>query len=165
MKSILITLLVVGLLGGGLWWYGGKQREEQAALRAAREAEAAAAARDAKLELFGESGLDAHITWTDSGLGILTLTEGNGPHPLPGAYVKFNYIVRLKDGTEVQRLDKPTEARIGQMIPGVSSGLMQMRPGGRALLFIPPKLGYGSQAYGSIPPDSGLLFELELLAN
>ncbi len=165
MKGILITLLVVGLLGGGLWWFADRRNTEIAAAAAARAEAEAAATRQARLDLFGDAGLAEDIAWTDSGLGIQSLVAGDGPRPLPGGYVKFNYVVRLKDGTEVDRTAKPTEARIGQMIAGVSSGLQQMRPGGKARLFIPPLLGYGSRDHGPIPADSGLIFEVELLEN
>jgi FKBP-type peptidyl-prolyl cis-trans isomerase len=39
-----------------------------------------------------------------------------------------------------------------------------LKPGGRAIFFIPPSLGYGGMRSGTIPPVSGLIFEVELLA-
>jgi len=38
-----------------------------------------------------------------------------------------------------------------------------MKTGGRAILYIPPSLGYGSMSAGNIPPVSGLTFDIELL--
>jgi FKBP-type peptidyl-prolyl cis-trans isomerase len=70
--------------------------------------------------------------------------------------------VTLKDGTEVDRTGEPTDARIGQMISGVSAGLMQTKGGGRSLLFIPSKLAYGRRGFGPIPENAALLFEIEL---
>ena len=162
MKSIVVFLLVIGGIGGGLWWFADQRNTQIATEREAAEMAAAVQLRDERLALFGEEALADDIEWADSGLGIKHLVEGTGSMPLAGGYVTFGYRVRLKDGKEVQATDKPTEARIGQMIPGVSSGLTQMKRGGRALLFIPPKLGYGKRGYGPIPADAGLLFEVEL---
>ncbi|GAB5558856.1 MAG: hypothetical protein SynsKO_05030 [Synoicihabitans sp.] len=162
MKSILITIVVLGSLVGGVWWYADKRNAEIEARKEERRIAEENAVRDARLEMFGEAGLNPDIVWSESGLGILILEEGTGVKPLPGAEVAFSYKVTLKDGTEVDRTGEPTDARIGQMISGVSAGLMQTKGGGRSLLFIPPKLGYGRRAYGPIPENSALLFEIEL---
>lgn len=163
MKAVLITIIVIVAIGAGLWKVSADRRAEILARNEAIRQERAEAERRERTDLFGEAGLDPAITWTETGLGYIIHEEGSGLQPKPGAEVTFNYTVRLKDGTEVDRTEKPIEARIGQMIPGVSAGLQKLKTGGRALLFIPPKLGYGSQAYGTIPPDSGLLFEVELV--
>ncbi len=165
MKAVLITLLIIGGIGFGLWKVSSDRRAEVLAKNEAIRQERAQAERNERLELFGEAGLDPAITWTETGLGYLVYEEGSGAHPVPGAEVNFNYTVTLKDGTQVDKTTEPIEARIGQMIPGVSAGLQKIKPGGRALLFIPPRLGYGSQEYGTIPPDSGLLFEIKLERN
>jgi FKBP-type peptidyl-prolyl cis-trans isomerase FkpA len=53
---------------------------------------------------------------------------------------------------------------VNRMIPGVDRAVLGMKVGGRRTLLVPPKLGYGSRlAYGMVPPDSTLLFEVELL--
>jgi len=163
MKAIIITLLIVGGIGVGLWKVSSERRAEVLAKNEAIRQERASAERNERVEFFGEAGLDPEITWTPTGLGYIIYERGTGMRPAAGAEVTFNYIVKLKDGTEVDRTKEPIDARIGQMISGVSAGLQLIQVGGRALLFIPPKLGYGSQAFGSIPPDSGLLFEVELV--
>ena len=162
MKGILVTILLIGALGGGAWWFANQRNERIAAEQAVAEEAALTALRDERVALFGEAALAEDIEWSETGMGIKQLKAGAGPRPLAGGYVTFSYEVRLKDGTEVQRTEKPTEARIGQMIPGVSAGLMKMGRGGRALLLIPPKLAYGKSGYGPIPADAGLLFEIEL---
>lgn len=163
MKNALIALILLGAMATGVWWFADQRNTRIAAEQEAARLAAEAAVREERLQLFGEPALDQNIAWTDSGLGVLHLKEGTGGRPYPGGYVKFTYTVRLADGTTVQTNDKPTEARIGQMIPGVSSGLQQMKEGGHAILFIPPRLGYGGSSYGSIPPNSGLVFEVNLL--
>lgn len=162
MKSILLTILVLGSLVGGIWWYADKRTAEIEARQEERRIAEEKAVRDERVELFGEAALNPAISWSESGLGILVLEEGTGAKPLVGAEVTFSYKVTLRDGTEVNRTDEPTDARIGQMISGVSAGLMQTNSGGRSLLFIPSKLAYGRQAYGPIPKNSALLFEIHL---
>jgi FKBP-type peptidyl-prolyl cis-trans isomerase len=163
MKAIFITLIVIGGIGWGLWKVSSDRRAEVLAQNEAIRQQQADAERQERLDFFGEAGLDPQITWTNTGLGYIIHEPGTGMRPTPGAEVSFNYIVKLKDGREVDRTTAPIDARIGQMIPGVSAGLQLIQVGGRALLFIPPQLGYGRQAFGSIPPDSGLLFEVELV--
>jgi len=162
MKSILLTILVLGSLVVGVWWYADKRNAEIEARNEQRRIAEQQAVRDERVEMFGEAALNPDIVWSDSGLGILVLEEGTGVKPLAGAEVTFSYKVTLNDGTEVNRTDKPTDARIGQMISGVSAGLMQTKGGGRSLLFIPAKLAYGRRAYGPIPENSALLFEIAL---
>lgn len=52
----------------------------------------------------------------------------------------------------------------GGLIQGWSLGMAGMKEGGRRLLAIPPELGYGANSVGSIPPNSTLLFEVEVVS-
>ncbi|HET7060040.1 MAG TPA: FKBP-type peptidyl-prolyl cis-trans isomerase [Candidatus Saccharimonadales bacterium] len=51
-----------------------------------------------------------------------------------------------------------------QVIPGWEEGLYGMQAGGTRLIIIPPAVGYGSQAHGSVPANSVLVFEVQLLS-
>jgi FKBP-type peptidyl-prolyl cis-trans isomerase FkpA len=53
--------------------------------------------------------------------------------------------------------------RLDEVIPGWTEGLQAMRPGGVSVLIVPPGLGYGKRPQGRIPPDSTLVFRVELL--
>jgi peptidylprolyl isomerase len=51
----------------------------------------------------------------------------------------------------------------GRVIKGWDQGLMGMQVGGKRRLLVPAHLGYGERTMGKIPPNSNLVFEIELL--
>jgi len=106
---------------------------------------------------------------TASGLRIQDLKVGDGPTPKPGQTVSVNYTGWLENGKEFDSSAKhggPAQFQLGgNLIKGWNEGLATMKVGGKRKLFVPSKLGYG--AVGSppnIPPNSNLVFEIELLA-
>jgi FKBP-type peptidyl-prolyl cis-trans isomerase len=118
-------------------------------------------------EFFGAAvAADPAVTWRPNGLGVKIITPGEGETPEPAQRVVVNYTGKLKDGTvfNASPADKPAEFKLGEMIPGMTAGIALLKPGGRAILYIPPSLGYGSLRVGKIPPVSGLVFEVELVA-
>ena len=118
-------------------------------------------------KLFGAEGKAADITWRTSGLGIRILVPGEGPAPKMADTVRVHYVGRLKDGTvfdDSHPRGKPSEFVVNQLIGGWSVAMSSLKAGGRGIFFIPPMLGYGSRAVGKIPANSGLIFEVELLA-
>lgn len=104
---------------------------------------------------------------TPSGLGIQTIVEGKGDAPKMGQNVVVHYSGWLKDGTPFDSSYPrgfPATFRLGEVIPGWNEGLQQMKPGGTAILVIPPDLGYGARGAGAkIPGGSTLVFRVELL--
>jgi hypothetical protein len=107
-------------------------------------------------------------TTTDSGLKIQDLRVGDGESPKPGQTVSVNYVGTLENGAEFDNSYKkggPVDFRIGvgAVIKGWDEGLMGMKVGGKRRLFIPSKLGYASVPRPGIPPNSNLIFEIELL--
>ncbi len=52
----------------------------------------------------------------------------------------------------------------GQVIGGFNQGVTGMKEGGQRRVVIPPSLGYGSQAQGTIPANSTLVFDIELVS-
>lgn len=105
-------------------------------------------------------------TTTSSGLAYEVLREGNGDSPTKNQIVKVNYKGTLKDGTVFDSSydrGEPTEFQVNQVIQVWQEGLALMKAGGKAKLVIPAELAYGSSQMGSIPPNSELTFEVELL--
>jgi len=78
-----------------------------------------------------------------------------------------HYTGTLMDGTKFDSSKdrgQPFTTRIpGQVIQGWNRGIPGMKVGGKRKLTIPPSLGYGPAPQGKIPPNSTLVFEIELL--
>ena len=105
---------------------------------------------------------------TESGLKYVDIVEGNGEFPLVGDKVKVHYTGTLEDGTKFDSSrdrDRPFEFTIGvgRVIKGWDEGVASMKVGGKRKLTIPPELGYGSRNMGTIPSNSTLLFDVELI--
>lgn len=106
---------------------------------------------------------------TPSGLKYIDLVEGTGPTPQPGQQLSVHYTGTLENGTEFDssyRKGQPMEFRfaVQPMIKGWDEGLKTMKVGGKRKLIVPPSLGYGAQGKPDIPPNSTLIFEVELLS-
>ena len=111
----------------------------------------------------------AEMKKTNTGLYYKITKEGTGPFPIKGDKVSVHYKGTLLDGTvfdsSYQR-NQPIEFDIGlgQVIPGWDEGIMLLNKGAGARFVIPSNLAYGSRgAGGIIPPNSTLIFEVELL--
>lgn len=109
------------------------------------------------------------IIETSSGLKYVDEVVGSGSSPKTGQTVKVHYTGWLENGkkfdSSVDR-GEPFEFTIGvgQVIKGWDEGVSTMKVGGKRKLTILPKLAYGSMGAGNtIPPDSTLTFDVELL--
>lgn len=105
---------------------------------------------------------------TASGLKYVDLVEGTGASPQPGQTVVVHYTGTLQNGTKFDSSrDKgqpvPFVIGRGKVIKGWDEGLMTMKVGGRRKLIVPPQLGYGVTGNQNIPPNSTLIFDVELI--
>lgn len=97
------------------------------------------------------------------------ITVGTGAEAVEGKSVTVNYVGTLKsDGTKFDSSydrNEPFTFNLGagEVIPGWEQGVVGMKVGGKRKLVIPSSLAYGEQQAGSIPPNSDLVFEIELL--
>lgn len=109
----------------------------------------------------------AAMTRTPSGLLYRDVSAGEGEPVSPGDRVAVHYVGWLPDGTQVDARvppQEPLEFRVGagQVIRGWEEGVVGMRPGGQRQLVVPPHLGYGRADTGAVPPNTTLVFLLEL---
>jgi FKBP-type peptidyl-prolyl cis-trans isomerase FkpA len=105
-------------------------------------------------------------TKTASGIGITMLKEGAGATPVSSDTVKVHYRGVLTDGKEFDSSygrGQPATFPLNRVIPCWTEGVQAIKVGGKAKLLCPPELAYGSRGVGSIPPNSTLIFEVELL--
>ena len=106
---------------------------------------------------------------TASGLEYGFLTKGSGSEAPPRAAdeVRVHYTGWLTNGTKFDSSrdrGQPTEFSLNGVIAGWTEGLQLMQPGDRCKFVIPSDLAYGPQGRPSIPPNSTLVFDVELLA-
>lgn len=137
------------------------QRAQQQAMAA--EAEANEAVADSFLATVAER---EGVQTTDSGLMYEVVERGDGPTPDAEDRVTVHYRGTLPGGTQFDSSydrDEPSTFSLQGVIPGFAEGIQLMPVGSTYRLYIPPDLGYGPQGSGPIPPNSALVFELELL--
>lgn len=105
---------------------------------------------------------------TASGLIYKIIEQGNGKQAAKGDKVTVHYTGTLTNGTKFDSSkdrNQPFSFKlgIGQVIKGWEEGIALMREGDKVVLTIPSELGYGDRDMGNIPPNSTLIFEVELL--
>lgn len=102
-----------------------------------------------------------------SGVVVTHLKQGSGSAPSASDTVKVHYRGTLVNGTEFDssyRRNEPATFPLDRVIPCWTQGMQKMKPGGKARLFCPSQTAYGARGIpGTIPPDSVLIFDVELL--
>lgn len=103
-----------------------------------------------------------------NGLIVEDIEVGSGKEVKSGDTIVIHYTGFLQNGTKFDSsVDRgtpfTTRIGVGEVIQGWDEGVIGMKVGGKRKLIIPPSLGYGPQQVGPIPPNSTLVFEVELL--
>ena len=106
---------------------------------------------------------------TESGLQYTILEQGDGEQALPGQVVAVHYTGWLEDGSSFDSsIDRgqPFSFALGRgmVIPGWDEGIAYLRVGDKARLVIPSELAYAEAGRPGIPPDSTLIFDVELVS-
>lgn len=116
-----------------------------------------------------KEGTIADLQSTENGVEFVVLDEGAGPPVMKNDRINVHYVGRLiETGNEFDNsLERgqplPLEVGVGSVIQGWDEGLLQFKQGDIGLLFIPSDLAYGEAESGPIPPNSDLLFYVDIL--
>ena len=103
----------------------------------------------------------------ESGLLYKVITQGTGKSPGPQDMVQVNYRGMTVDGKEFDssyKRNKPASFKANRVIKGWQEALQLMKEGDKWELYIPSELAYGPRGQRDIPPNSALIFEIELLS-
>ena len=130
-----------------------------------------AAEAQAGVDFLAQNAQQPGVMTTDSGLQYVVIEEAsdaNAATPKETDNVTVHYTGTLIDGTvfdsSVER-NEPASFPLNGVIPGWTEGLQLMKVGSKYRFFIPSALAYGEQgAPPVIPPNSTLIFEIELLS-
>lgn len=117
-------------------------------------------------EFLAKNAKAAGVKTTASGLQYLVLKEGTGPKPTANDAVTVHYEGKLLDGTKFDSSydrGQPATIPLPQVVPGWREGIQLMPVGSKYRLWIPGNLAYGEQGGGPIPPNSTLVFDVELI--
>ena len=96
-----------------------------------------------------------------SGLYYQVITPGTGAYPTVNSAISVNYTGKLLNGS-VFGSGSLNNYSLSGLIPGWQIGIPHINTGGRILLLVPSALGYGDVANGNIPPNSVLIFTIDL---
>ncbi|MEE1675711.1 FKBP-type peptidyl-prolyl cis-trans isomerase [Agarivorans aestuarii] len=140
--------------------------EKLAGLVEAKAAEDAAAAKAESDKYLTDNAAREGVTVTESGLQFEVLTAAEGDKPSAADTVTVHYKGTLTDGSTFDSSydrGEPATFPLNRVIPGWTEGVQLMSKGAKYKFFIPSELGYGENGAGSIPPNSILVFEVELI--
>ncbi len=113
-----------------------------------------------------ENGKKSGVKTTATGLQYEVLREGSGKQPTAEDSVEVHYRGTLIDGKEFDSSygrNQTITFKLNGVIKGWTEGLQLMKEGAKYKFYIPSKLAYGASSPPGIPPNSVLIFEVELI--
>jgi FKBP-type peptidyl-prolyl cis-trans isomerase FkpA len=105
-----------------------------------------------------------NVQKTETGLNYVITTPGTGPQVTAGDSITVKYTGKLSSGKVFESNTFPLQVGRGAVIPGWDEGLLKFKQGGKGTLLIPSGLGYGDQGNPTIPANSVLVFDVEILS-
>lgn len=114
--------------------------------------------------------VDHPVVTTESGVVYQDVLVGTGELvPEPGMEATIDYVCSLEDKSQIDSTHErgqPMIFIVGEAwLPGIDHGITNMRVGGRRRVTVPPSQAYGEEGVPNlVPPNSNLVFELELLS-
>ena len=144
----------------------GRFQQQMRAKQAAKQKKEAAANLAAGTAFLEANKAKEGVKVLPSGLQYKVITEGTGNTPTAKDKVKTHYRGTLIDGTKFDSSydrNRPAEFPVTGVIKGWTEALQLMKVGGKWELYIPANLAYGQRGRPGIPPNSTLIFEIELL--
>lgn len=160
--AISVALIVIlYVFGRGLWQpllHGGNNANVGSALTA----------ENPLSDLIPKENTPAPADLPQNQIAVIDVKTGTGTEARQGSLVSVHYDGFLTDGSKFDSSRVRGETftfaiGAGQVIPGFEQGVTGMKVGGVRRVVIPASLGYGDQVAGTIPPNSTLLFEIELV--
>jgi FKBP-type peptidyl-prolyl cis-trans isomerase len=125
-----------------------------------------AAGRAESDKFFADLKKKPGIVVLPDGLAYEIIKPGTGDYPKATDVVKVNYTGTLVNGTKFDSsIDRgePAEFALNEVIPGWTEGIQKINKGGKIKLYIPSNLAYGEDSKPPIPPNSTLIFDVDLL--
>lgn len=137
-----------------------------AAQTAASQAQATTQPTSNDVNFLKENASKPNVKTTASGLQYTVDKAGTGKQPKATDTVRVHYEGKLVNGqvfdSSIAR-GEPVEFGLNQVIPGWTEGLQLMKEGAEYTFYIPAELGYGAEDKGVIPPNSTLIFKVQLI--
>lgn len=137
--------------------------QQQMLSRAQQQKELEAATNLEKAEEFlkaNEKNKDVHET--DSGLQYKVMREGSGKSPTIKDNVVVQYQIYSQDLVLLLDSDGETKFSLDALVPGFVEGIKLMKAGAKYRFYVHPQLAYGMDGTNDIPPNSLLIFDVEL---
>ena len=170
-SDAIVSDSVIRGLKDGLQGKQPSQADQQQLMVYARAAGEAMAERNtsAAKDFLAKNGREKGVVTTASGLQYKILAAGDKKAPPigPADTVTVDYRGKLINGTEFDSSysrGMPATFPVSGVIRGWQEALVLMKPGAKWQLFIPPELAYGPKVQQKIPPNSLLIFEVNVIS-